>query len=241
MLRFRSSEKIWLKGGKNFDDPDSIQGLIEIALLKLRPLVYPRVYLSSRIAVLKKDVFLPENGNFSSYIPIEEWKRCYFLKLPDFNIDKFEKAATYFPGYHDFSSFKRFDSFNVHKTNRRLLYSVKVQPGQPLVTSYSNSNIQHFFDYWDVEFHGKGFVHKQIRRMLGAMISAAIGKLPVEEIKVMLQVPSKHSWPSYLQSAPPHGLYLCNVEYNPEHLVFDSNINSKKSEEILNEIEEECE
>lgn len=56
--------------------------------------------------------------------------------------------------------------------------------------------------------------------MMGTLISVAVGKLPPEEIKVMLQVPSKHSWHNFIQCTPPHGLYLCNVEYNPDDLVY---------------------
>lgn len=57
--------------------------------------------------------------------------------------------------------------------------------------------------------------------MIGTLLSVAVGKLPPEEIKVMLQVPSKYSWHSFIQCSPPHGLYLCNVEYNPDDLIYD--------------------
>lgn len=60
----------------------------------------------------------------------------------------------------------------------------------------------------------------QIRRMIATLICVAIGKIPPEEVKVMLQIPSKHSWHSCIQNSPPDGLYLCNVEYNPEDLVY---------------------
>lgn len=48
IILFRSSEKIWPKGDRNYPDPESIQGLMEIGLLKLRPLNYPNLTLSSR-------------------------------------------------------------------------------------------------------------------------------------------------------------------------------------------------
>lgn len=57
--------------------------------------------------------------------------------------------------------------------------------------------------------------------MIGTLMSVAVGKLPPEDIKLMLQVPSKHSWHSFIHSAPAHGLYLCNVEYNPDDLIYD--------------------
>lgn len=67
--------------------------------------------------------------------------------------------------------------------------------------------------------------------MIGALNSVAIGKLPPEEIKVMLQVPSKHTWPTYLQTGPPDGLYLCDVHYNPEDLVYNPEKSQKGREE----------
>ncbi|XP_075969154.1 tRNA pseudouridine synthase-like 1 [Anticarsia gemmatalis] len=286
---FRSSEKIWLKETKNYADPESVQGIIEIALQKLRSLNYPKLTLSSRtdggvhalnasahvdlekygqniyhtshvtytlnkyffktgtsifvrqcirvpdhfnarynalgrtylyrLAVLKKGVVLPEDSTIASYIPIEEWKKCHFLRLPDFDIEKFKEGAQHFVGYHDFSSFKKFDKLKQYKHNRREIKSITIRPGKPVVTSYSSTQ-DSVFDYWDIEIRGRAFVHNQIRRMIGALNSVAIGKLPPEEIKVMLQVPSKHSWHTFIQAGPPDGLYLCNVEYNPKDLVY---------------------
>ncbi|KAJ8725405.1 hypothetical protein PYW08_003588 [Mythimna loreyi] len=297
---FRSSEKIWLKAGRNHPDPESVQGLMELALLQLRSLNYPNLVLSSRtdggvhalntsahfdlekfgsgiydpggvtytlnkfffkhnnsifvkkvirvadnfnarhqaigrtylyrLAVKKQDVILPPNVSMASYIPIEEWKRCHFARLPDFDIEKFKEGAKYFVGYHDFTTFKRFDKLKQNKHNRREIQSFEVRPGRPLVTSYTSEQ-DSIFDYWDIVIRGRGFVHNQIRRMIGTLNSVAIGKLPPKEIKVMLQVPSKHTWPNCIQSGPPDGLYLCDVHYNPEDLVYDPEKTQERREE----------
>lgn len=80
--------------------------------------------------------------------------------------------------------------------------------------------------------------------MVGALNSVATGKLPPEEIKVMLQVPSKHSWYSFIQTGPPDGLYLCNVEYNPEDLVYSAEQKEEKKiredSESDSDVEWEC-
>lgn len=298
----RSSEKIWLKEGRHYPDPQSVQGLMEIALLKFKSLNYPLFILSSRtdggvhalnssahfdlekyggsiyepnnityqlnkyffknnisiyvkkclrvsddfnarrkaisrtylyrLAVIKKDIVIPEYVSIASYIPIEEWKRCHFLRLHNFDIEKFKEGAKYFAGYHDFTTFKRFDKLQQHKHNRRTIYSIEVKPGRPTVTSYTHSQ-ESIFDYWDIEIKGRSFVHNQIRRMIGTLISVATGKLPAEEIKVMLQVPSKHSWHPFIQNCPPDGLYLCNVEYNPEDLIYKPTGTSEEVEESL--------
>lgn len=76
----------------------------------------------------------------------------------------------------------------------------------------------------------------QIRRMIGTLITVAIGKLEPQEIQVMLQVPSKHSWHGFIQAGPPDGLYLCNVEYDPKDLVYNPDRTIETSV-----IEEDCE
>ncbi|XP_022819314.1 tRNA pseudouridine synthase-like 1 [Spodoptera litura] len=295
---FRSSEKIWLREGRNHPDPESVQGLMELALLKLRSLNYPSLVLSSRtdggvhalntsahfdlerfgskiyepegitytlnkffynhnnsifvkkvirvpdnfnarhkaigrsylyrLAVKRDGIVLPENVTIASYIPIEEWKRCHFVRLPGFDIEKFKEATKYFIGIHDFTTFKKFDKLKQHKHNRREVQSIVVRPGKPLITSYPRED--GIFDYWDIEIRGRGFVHNQIRRMVGTLNAVAIGKLPAEEIKVMLQVPSKHSWHNFIQSGPPDGLYLCDVHYKPEDLIYNPESNQEKEE-----------
>ncbi|XP_053625888.1 tRNA pseudouridine synthase-like 1 isoform X2 [Plodia interpunctella] len=287
---FRSSEKLWMKNQRQYPDPESVQGIAEIALLKLKSLIYPHFVLSSRtdggvhalntsahfdlekygsniyhpdaitfqmnkffyknnisiyikkclrvaddfdarrwalarkylyrFAVLKKD--LPEHQHMSTVIPIEEWKRCHFMRLPNFDIERFKEGAKYFPGYHDFSTFKKFDKLNQHKHNRRLLYSFDVRPGTSRRVAQCGG--EEHFDYWEVEIRGRAFVHNQIRRMIGTLMSVGIGKIPPEEVKVMLQVPSKHSWHTFTQNCPPDGLYLCDVEYNPEDLIYKTKL-----------------
>ncbi|XP_063377812.1 tRNA pseudouridine synthase-like 1 [Cydia fagiglandana] len=190
-----------------------------------------RTYLY-RLAVLKPEVKLPEFSSIAQHIPIEEWRRCHFIRAPGFDIERFKAGCEQFVGLHDFTTFKRFDKLKQHKHNRRELKHILVRPGTPLVTSYPRDSV---WDYWDVEFKARAFVHNQIRRMMGTLISVAVGKLPADEIKVMLQVPSKHSWYNFIQNCPPQGLYLCNVEYNPEDLVYsdsgDSQVEDSDSEE----------
>lgn len=72
--------------------------------------------------------------------------------------------------------------------------------------------------------------------MMGTLISCAVGKLPPEEIKVMLQVPSKHSWYTFIQTCPPDGLYLCNVEYDPQELIYDAKATSTTESQIDDEL-----
>lgn len=77
--------------------------------------------------------------------------------------------------------------------------------------------------------------------MIGALNSVAIGRMDAKEIKVMLQVPSKHSWKGNLQSSPPDGLYLCNVEYKPEDLVYNPESTDSVIEDTCGDCNSECE
>ncbi|XP_047527674.1 tRNA pseudouridine synthase-like 1 [Vanessa atalanta] len=303
--KFRSSEKIWLKNGRNYPDTESVQGLMEISLLKFKPLNYPNLFLSSRtdggvhalnssahfdlerhgnriydtqfiinemnrffsknqisiyvkevlrvnddfnarfiatsrtylyrLAILKPEVQIDENNySIPSLIPIEEWKRCDFIRSKEFDIEKFKEGAKYLVGYHDFTTFKKFDKLKQNKHNRREIKSIDVRPGRPCVTTYTSQS-NNCFNYWDITIKGRAFVHNQIRRMIGTLISVAKGKLKPEDVKVMLQVPSKHSWHSFITSCLPDGLYLCNVAYNPEDLLYDPN------RKIIFELEKENE
>ncbi|CAK1552621.1 unnamed protein product [Leptosia nina] len=290
--KFRASEKLWLKMGRNYPDPESVQGIMEIALQRLKSHNYPAVQLSSRtdggvhainttahidlerpgpnlyesnlilynlnnffrkhdisiyikkilrvnddfsarhnaisrtylyrFAVLKSDITPPEKLNVVQFAPIEEWKRCYFSKQKEFDIERVREAAKLFVGYHDFTTFKKFDKLFENKNNRRTIYSIDVRPGRPLVTSYTDNHINNDLEYWEVEIKGRSFVHNQIRRMIGSLIALGAGKININDLKLMLQIPSKHSWLSHVSSSPPDGLYLCNVEYNPQDLIYEA-------------------
>lgn len=56
--------------------------------------------------------------------------------------------------------------------------------------------------------------------MIGTLVSVGVGKLEPKDVQLMLQIPSKHSWYSFIQNLAPHGLYLCDVEYDPEDFVY---------------------
>ncbi|XP_050671637.1 tRNA pseudouridine synthase-like 1 isoform X2 [Leptidea sinapis] len=178
-----------------------------------------RTYLY-RLAVTKPGIDLPTQSSLLQHIPVEEWKRCYFIRRRGFDIERLKEGAKYFVGYHDFTTFKKFDKLTQHKHNRRMVYSIDVRESQPCVTGYSSSH-QTCMEYWDIEIRGRSFVHNQIRRMVGTLIAVANGKIRPEDIKLMLQIPSKHSWHSFIEAIPPDGLYLCNVEYDPQDLIYN--------------------
>lgn len=56
----------------------------------------------------------------------------------------------------------------------------------------------------------------QVRRLVGSLVAVAKGKVTNRDLKLMLEVPSHNSWDPRIKTAPPQGLYLCEVEYSPE-------------------------
>lgn len=62
----------------------------------------------------------------------------------------------------------------------------------------------------------------QIRKMMATIIAAAEGSINKRDVYEMITIPSKHSWIPFIGPAPPHGLYLANVEY-PDRL-FESDL-----------------
>lgn len=54
--------------------------------------------------------------------------------------------------------------------------------------------------------------------MVGVLIAIGQGKLQLKDCYEMLTIPSKNSWDPRAICVPPHGLYLCSVEYNENEL-----------------------
>jgi tRNA U38,U39,U40 pseudouridine synthase TruA len=75
--------------------------------------------------------------------------------------------------------------------------------------------------------------------MVGALISVAAGHISIEEIRYMLENPSKHSWNNRITVAPPCGLYLVSVEYDPLDIVMPQGINEdrKSNTALLSQVE----
>ncbi|XP_026461219.1 tubulin gamma-1 chain-like [Ctenocephalides felis] len=59
----------------------------------------------------------------------------------------------------------------------------------------------------------------QVRRMVGVLLAVAQHRITEQDVITMLQVPSPYSWCTSVRSMPPHGLYLCDVEYRDEDLM----------------------
>lgn len=53
---------------------------------------------------------------------------------------------------------------------------------------------------------------------MAALVGVAQGKITLNDIKLMLEIPSQQSWCSELKVVPAHGLYLCEVGYTKDDI-----------------------
>lgn len=105
------------------------------------------------------------------------------------------KAAEYFVGRHDFAPF----AANPHRTLEttvRNIYSFTVQRRGP----------RYVFTV-----RGDGFLYKQVRSMVGFLISVGKGNEKPEAVKEILEANAPRT--ARVETAPPRGLFLWKVFY----------------------------
>uniref|UniRef100_A0A182PTD3 tRNA pseudouridine synthase n=1 Tax=Anopheles epiroticus TaxID=199890 RepID=A0A182PTD3_9DIPT len=158
-----------------------------------------RTYLY-RLAVLKRE-YSCESGRqhpHARFIPIEEHDRCYFLGHPQFDIDTFAKVARMFEGMHDFRTFMAVAKGNPRQQEAmhsvRSIEQITVERGRTMTTALNRERAERYYDFWDVRIRGRSFLYRQVRRMVGAWVAAAEGRITERDIYRMLTVPSQNSW-----------------------------------------------
>lgn len=126
----------------------------------------------------------------------DPFKRLYTLHHP-YRIDvaRMQEALQAIIGTHDFTSFC---SIKTDKEDKiRTIY-------QATVTFDALQNELIF------RFHGNGFLYNMVRILVGTLLQIGDGLRSVDELKRLLAVKErKQAGPT----APPHGLYMVEVEY----------------------------
>jgi tRNA pseudouridine38-40 synthase len=114
-------------------------------------------------------------------------------------IDLMQKAAEYFLGENDFTSFSR------------------MNPAIPdHVCNVKISEFQEFDDRIVYNIRADRFLHNMVRRIVGAMVN--IGHLQLDPSIVLRWLEQKQSRQTTIYPAPSQGLYLMDVSYPPEKL-----------------------
>ncbi|XP_076058456.1 tRNA pseudouridine synthase-like 1 [Oratosquilla oratoria] len=153
------------------------------------------------------------------FIPVPEIDRAYIIK-PPFDARIAHEVCGLFEGEHDFATFQAALSKSSYpRETKRNIDKFCITPGKPL---FDPSYYQAYerLNFWDITVTAKSFLYKQVRRMVAVLVAAAKGHITLSDVKHMLEVPGHKSWNDRALTAPAGGLYLVNVKYNPDSLLF---------------------
>lgn len=112
----------------------------------------------------------------------------------ELDVEKMQKAVTYFVGEHDFSSFK--SSGTSSKSSVRTIYKAEV-------FEMPNNRIY-------IELTGNGFLYNMVRIIAGTLVDVGTGKIQTEDIEKIIESKDRSLAGKTLQ---PNGLYLVKVNY----------------------------
>lgn len=111
------------------------------------------------------------------------------------DLEAMRKAASYFVGRHDFVSFAA-------NPNRELETTVRT------VFSFDIAKSGHRYVF---RVRGDGFLYKQVRSMVGFLLSVGKGNEKPEAVRELLEAASPRT--ARVETAPPRGLFLWKVFY----------------------------
>ena len=119
------------------------------------------------------------------------WTFCHRL----LDIDAMRRAASFFVGTHDFVSFAA-NPNRVLDSTVRTVFSFEVKKAGP----------RHTFIV-----RGDGFLYKQVRSMVGFLVSVGKGNERPEAVRELLEAKAPRT--ARVETAPPRGLFLWKVFY----------------------------
>lgn len=130
--------------------------------------------------------------------PATPFNSRYIWHIPNQNLDieRMQLAAKLFLGTHDFRGF-----------------AGKVLPGENTVKTLSNIHITPSQDSsFVLSVSGSGYLYRMVRMIMGALTMCGMHKITPEFIAERLQLKQLHV---PIVTAPPHGLFLEEIFYDP--------------------------
>ena len=112
----------------------------------------------------------------------------------ELDVEKMQKAVTYFVGEHDFSSFK--SSGTSSKSSVRIIYDANVEKDGERVK---------------ISLTGNGFLYNMVRIISGTLVEVGLNNIEPEDIPKIIEAKNRQMAGKTL---PPQGLFLMEVEYN---------------------------
>jgi len=122
------------------------------------------------------------------------------------DMDYLNEAASYLVGEHDFASFCKVKSQN-GSTIRHIERAV-FSRAETLVT---------------FEIRGNAFLHNMIRIIIGTLVAMNVNQEPAAHIKDLLETRDRKQSGA---TAPPYGLYLNSIRYEPSLEEMNNTLNS---------------
>ncbi len=111
--------------------------------------------------------------------------------------EKMQSAADQLLGTHDFTSFCTARAPQENKV--RTIYQISCQ--------------RQADDLMYIEVTGNGFLHHMVRNIVGTLVAAGAGKIPVDAIPAILAAKDRQKAGP---TAPAHGLTLWHIEYHKQ-------------------------
>ncbi len=135
-------------------------------------------------------------------VPQPLWRHRAWTLQQRLDINAMRKAASYFPGTHDFSSFRA--SGSEAKTSIRTVFRCEVATLDE--RPFPSVHGEHFH----IIVAANGFLRYMVRNMVGLLVEVGLGTRPPECVPEVLQARDRSLAG---RTAPPQGLYLVRVEY----------------------------
>ncbi|NP_001085529.1 tRNA pseudouridine synthase-like 1 [Xenopus laevis] len=146
-------------------------------------------------------------------LPVFEGNLCWAIQ-DGLNVTAINEASKMLLGTHNFSAFRSANSENAFKSPIKTLQQADINPSCGILTHHWQSrNLQ----FWDFTFRARSFLYKQVRRMTGALVAVGQGRLTPQQIKEFLENQDPNCFLGNFV-APPHGLFLKDVEYDGTEL-----------------------
>ncbi|WP_404310296.1 tRNA pseudouridine(38-40) synthase TruA [Neorhodopirellula lusitana] len=122
------------------------------------------------------------------------------------DLDLLQKSAKKFIGCHDFAAFQAAGS--QRNSTVRTITSSQWRPAIEPVDGSCSAGTQ-----WVYQVEGNGFLYNMVRNLVGTMIEVARGRRSLDWIdEVIASKDRNQAGPT----APPHGLFLCRVDYRDD-------------------------
>ena len=173
--------KSFIKGANSFL-PDSIR----IKWVKSVPDDF-----HARFSVIGREYqYLLNNSSINSSI----WSNHCGWTFYELDFTLLKNASKKFEGCHDFSSFR----------------SSECQAKSP-IRLIENIRVEKFNNYYLFTIKGDGFLHHQVRNMIGTIINVARKEMCIDYIDTLFLKKDRSLTPATFS---PNGLYLTNIKYD---------------------------